>query len=170
MSDPFPYIATIKHLYTSPTGTNIVDDANKGCNGAPDPRLITYTNVMDIAGNLVPVQWTDARGNVPKRTWSGTFGDGNVSFSLPKEDECIHGSSKFICVRCVGRLTTEPSKPDCSVKKGRSSSPLSSPNGTSGMCSSLRPQSPSALFEPSPSETTSNGLYNRPARTLSFAQ
>ena len=157
MSDPTPYIATIKHLYTGPTGTNIFDATPKGCNGPPDPRLIT--SVMDIAGNLVPV----------KRTWSGTFGDGNVSFSLPKDDECIHGSSKFICARCVGRLTTEPSKPDCSVKKGRSSSPLLSLNATSGMCSSLRPQSPSEHFQPVQDETKSDGLHNRPSRTLSFA-
>ena len=94
MSDPTQYIATIKHLYTGPTGTNIFDATPKGCNGPADPSLIT--SVMDIAGNLVPV----------KRTWSGTFGDGNVSFALPK-DECIHGSSKFMCARCVGRLTTD---------------------------------------------------------------
>ena len=49
MSDPTPHIATIKHLYTFPTGTNMADA--RGCNGGF------------------------------KRTWSGTFGDGNVSFS-----------------------------------------------------------------------------------------
>jgi len=148
MSDPTPYIATIKHLYTGPTGSCMIDATPKGCNGAPDPKLVSYVNVMDIAGNLVPVQWADARGN-------RSFGDGNVSFSLPKEDECIHGSSKFICARCVGRqtqITTELSTQESSVKKRLSSSPLLSQNATSGMCSSLRPQSPSALFESSPDE------------------
>lgn len=162
MSDPFPYIATIKHLYTGPTGTNIFDATPKGCNGPPDPKL--YTNVMDIAGNLVPV----------KRTWSGTFGDGNVAFSLPKGGlMCIHGSSQFICARCVGRqtqTTTEPSTQDCSVKKDCSaSSPLSS-RESGGMCSSLRPQSPSELFSSVPDETKSDGPHTRLSRTLSFAQ
>lgn len=160
MSDPFPYIATIKHLYTGPTGTNIFDATPKGCNGPPDPKLIT--SVMDIAGNLVPA----------KRTWSGTFGDGNVSFSLPKDDECIHGSSKFFCARCVGRqtqITTELSTQESSVKKRLSSSPLLSLNATSGMCSALRPQSPSEHFQPVQDETKSDGLHTRLSRTLSFA-
>lgn len=156
MSDPTPYIATIKHLYTGPTGTNIFDATQKGCNGPPDPKLVGYVNVMDIAGNIVPV----------KRTWSGTFGDGNVSFSLPKEGHCIHGSSVFMCGRC---FTTEPSKQDCLPKTGLSSNLPLSPNGTSGMCSSLRPQSPSELFEPFQDETKSDGRHTRPARTLSFA-
>ena len=37
MSDPFPYIATIKHLYTGPTGPNIFDATPKGCNGPNGP-------------------------------------------------------------------------------------------------------------------------------------
>jgi len=163
MSDPFPYIATIKHLYTGPTGTNIFDATPKGCNGPSEPTM----NVMDIAGNIVPIKYDF----LPvKRTYSGTFGDGNVSFSLPKDDECIHGSSKFICARCVGRLTTEPSKQDCSEKKGSSSSPLVSQSATFGMCSSLRPQSPSEHFSVVPDETKSDGRHTRPSRTLSFAQ
>jgi len=114
-SDPFPYIATIKPTYTGPTGTNIYDETPKGCNGTH------FTTLMDIAGNVVPVdyEWI--------RTWSGTFGDGNVV--MPK-------------------ITKEPSKQDCSEKKGQTSSSPLSQSGTSGMCSSLRPQSPSALFEP----------------------
>ena len=160
MSDPTPYIATIKHLYTGPTGTNIFDATPKGCNGPPDPKLITHANVMDIAGNLVPV----------KRTYSGTFGDGNVSFSLPKEGDCIHGSSKFMCVFCdkTSRPTIEPSKPESLEKTGPSSNPPLSLNETSGMCSALRPQSPSALFDVVPDETKSDGRHTRPFRTLSF--
>jgi len=159
MSDPTPYIATIKHLYTGPTGPNIFDATPKGCNGPNGP--IECVNVMDIAGNLVPV----------KRTWSGTFGDGNVSFSLPKEGDCIHGSSKFMCVRCVGRQTTiAHSTPESSEKKRLSSSPLLSSCATSGMCSSLRPQSPSALFSDAPDETKSGGLRIRTPRTVSFSQ
>ena len=156
MSDPTPYIATIKHLYTGPTGTNVVDATPKGCNGP------AYVNLMDIAGNNVAV----------KRTWSGTFGDGNVSFSLPKEGDCIHGSSKFVCVFCDKlyniRPTIEPSKPESLEKTGPSSNPLLSPNETSGMCSALRPQSPSALFDVVPDETKSDGRHTRPFRTLSF--
>ena len=125
MSDPTPYIATIKHLYTGPTGTNVVDATPKGCNGP------AYVNLMDIAGNNVAV----------KRTWSGTFGDGNVSYTPPK------GKYEFIT------LTTEPSKPESSEKTGPSSNPPLSQNETSGMCSSLRPQSPSALFDVVPDET-----------------
>jgi len=162
MSDPFPYIATIKHLYTGPTGTNILDATPKGCNGPAEP--IGFVNVMDIAGNLVPV----------KRTWSGTFGDGNVSFSLPKEGECIHGSSKFMCVFCekwygVKRPTIEPSKQESSEKTGPSSNPPLSQNETSGMYSSLRPQSPSEHFSSVPDETKSDGPHTRLSRTLSFA-
>ena len=158
MSDPTPYIATIKHLYTGPTGTNILDATPKGCNGPSEP---TYT-LMDIAGNNVAV----------KRTWSGTFGDGNVSFSLPKEGDCIHGSSKFMCVFCDKtniRPTKAHSEPESSEKTGPSSNPPLSQNETSGMCSSLRPQSPSALFDVVPDETKSDGRHIRPARTLSFA-
>ena len=163
MSDPLPYIATIKHLYTGPTGTNILDATPKGCNGPAEP--IGFVNVMDIAGNIVPV----------KRTWSGTFGDGNVSFSLPKEDECRHGSSKYMCVYCekwygVKKPTIEHSKPESSEKTGSSSTPLVSQNETSGMCSSLRPQSPSEHFSDVPDETKSDNLRIRLSRTLSFAQ
>lgn len=127
-SDPFPYIATIKHTYTGPTGTNIYAETPKGCNG---PH---YTNLMDIAGNIVPVQYEWITKN-SHRTWSGTFGDGNVV--MPKYEECN-----------IIPITKAPSTQDCLEKRGQTSSPLLSQSGTSGMCSSLRPQSPSALFEP----------------------
>lgn len=44
--------------------------------------------------------------DVPKGCNGPSYGDGNVmSFSLPKEHDCNHGFSKFLCVRCVGRQT-----------------------------------------------------------------
>ena len=148
------HIATIQHLYSGPTGTNTLD--------ATQPRPIL--NVMDIAGNTVSMN----------RTWSGTFGDGNVTFSLPKDGECQHGSSRFMCVFCEKwygpKQTTEPSKPESSEKTGSSSSLPLSPNGTSGMCSSLHPQSPSELFSDFQGESKSDGLRSRLSRTLSFAQ
>ena len=136
MSDPTPYIATIKHLCSFPTKTN-------------------------INGSMY-------------RTWSGTFGDGNVSFSLPKEGECKHGSSEFLCVFCeklydVKKPTIEPSKQDCLPKTGLSSNPPLSQSATSGMCSSLRPQSPSALFEPFPDVDISGGRYIQPFRISASA-
>lgn len=158
------HIATIKHLYASPTGTNTVDATPKGCNGSLDPKL--YTNIMDIKGNVVPV----SNGFLNR-----TFGDGNVPFSLPKDSNCQHDNSPYMCVFCekwygIKKPTTESSAPDCSEKTDFSSSPLLSLNGTSGMYSALRPQSPSTLFETSLSETKSSGLHNRLSRTVSFAQ
>lgn len=158
MSD---HIATIKHLYSGPTGTNTLDATPKGCNGPSQPTI----SVMDIAGNAVSVN----------RTWSGTFGDGNVPFSLPKEGECPHGSSRYMCVFCekwygAKKPTIELSKPESSEKTDSSSSLPLSQSETSGMCSALRPQSPSELFSDFQDETRLDGLRSRLSRTLSFAQ
>ena len=133
MSDPTPYIATIKHFYSGNVATN-TNDAIKE---------ITKPTVY--------------------RTWSGTFGDGNVASSLPKEGECLHGSSKFICVFCeklygVKKPTIESSKPDCSVKTGLSASPPLSLNATSETHSASLTQSLEGLVLSSPSETKSDGL------------
>ena len=100
MSDPLPYIATIKHTYTGPTGTNIYDFKN-----------VKYE----------------------------TFGDGNV--------KDYHRGCNII------PLTKSHSAQDCLPKTGPSSNPPLFSYETYGMCSSLRPQSRSALFEPSPNET-----------------
>ena len=124
MSDPTPYIATIKNLYSAPVEM--------------------------------------------KRTLSGTFGDGNVAFSLPKEGECIHGSSKFICVFCQKWYGLKPtiisSMPSCSVKTGQPSNPPLSLNATSGKHSASLTQSLAGLVSSSPNATKSDGLHSQPGQ------
>lgn len=132
MSDPTPYIATIKHLYSGSISTN------------------TNEAIKEITKPTV------------YRTWSGTFGDGNVASSLPKEGECQHGSSKFLCVFCEKwygvKPTTEPSKPDCSVKTGQPSNPPLFLNATSETHSASLTQSLEGLVSSSPNATKSDGL------------
>ena len=131
MSDPTPFIATIKHLYNPPIGVNIV--------GCPDPKY--------------------------NRTWSGTFGDGNVSFSLPKDGDCIHGSAKFMCVFCekwygVKKPTIISSMPSYLEKTGQPSNLLLSGNATSETHSASLTQSPLGLFQSSPDATKSKSLHS----------
>jgi hypothetical protein len=144
MSDPTPYIATIKHLYSGSVSTN----TNEAIKEITKPTMY--------------------------RTWSGTYGDGNIVFSLPKEGECLHGSSKFLCVFCEKlydvKPTTEPSKPDCSVKTGLSASPPLSLNATSETHSASWTQFLGGLVSSSPSETKSDGRHSQPDQNESLSR
>jgi hypothetical protein len=134
MSNAEPYIATIKHLYTLPIEANIVE---------------TLKDVSDLQYN---------------HTWSGTFGDGNVSFSLPKKGDCIHGSAEFMCVFCeklygVKKTTIISSKPNYLEKRGQPSNPLLSQNATSEIHSASSKQSLEELSLNSPTESKSENLH-----------
>ena len=102
------------------------------------------------------------------RTLSGTFGDGNIQFSLPKEGDCIHGSAKFLCVFCEKwygvKPTTALSTPSCLEKMGQTSSLLVSGNATSETHSASLKPSLEGLFQTSPSETKSDGRHTQPVQ------
>ena len=92
------------------------------------------------------------------RTWSGTFGDGNVSYfggnigNIPKSETFgvaeIKPHEDTLRKGYITLITTEPSTPDCWLKKGSSSNPPLSLCATCGRPLASYSQSLVEPFQP----------------------